>query len=111
MTKYLIWWTSQADHERVTPLDTWPSWLYDEFRSRAGRAGRGRLWVSSKFKDAPEEAAWDESKWTCQIANDAGGIVIPLGDLHHVWMLPGFITDFSMASPSLTDLVETAPAD
>lgn len=105
MTSYLIWWTSQADYERITPLDTWPVWLHAEFRSRQGRAGRGRLWIFDEWADSPVEATWDESKWTCQIAADAGGIVIPLNDLHHVWFLPGFITNFAMELPTLTELV------
>src|SRR5580700_11593268 len=98
MSKYLIWWTSQSDHERVAELTIdWPDYLRREFDSRQGRAGRGRLWVSDRFdddRDMPSEATWDDNNPLCKIADDAGGIVITLADLHHVWMLPGFITDF-----------------
>lgn len=105
MAKYLIWWTNQSDCERITPLDTWPTWLYDEYQSRLGRPGRGRLWVSDEWSDAPEQADWDYSKWTCHSAADAGGIVIPLDAIHHVMLLPGFVTNFLMEIPDLTELV------
>lgn len=102
---HLIWWTNQNDCERITPLDTWPRWLYDEFQSRYGRAGRGRLWVSSRLSDVPDGVTveWDEANnWFCRAAHDAGGIVIRAEDLEHVQFLPGFITTFDMALPSLT---------
>lgn len=55
MTDYLIWWTNQSDVERVEylgldgQLGHWPKYLKDEFASRNGRAGRGRLWVLAPF--------------------------------------------------------------
>lgn len=106
--KYLIWWTNQNDCERITPLDSWPMWLYDEFRSRVGRSGRGRLWVPKLFEgDAPQEAKWDAANnWLCQAANDAGGIVIPEHALRHVQFLPGFVTTFDMALPDAVAAVD-----
>lgn len=100
--QYLIWWTSQEDCEAITPLDSWPMWLYDEFRSRNGRAGRGRLWVPPLFaSDAPEEAKWSIDNWLCAAAEikSAGGIVIPAHALRHIQFLPGFITTFEMSLP------------
>lgn len=102
--KYLIWWTSQEDCEAIAPLDSWPTWLYDEFRSRNGRPGRGRLWVPPVFasdKDMPDEAAWKADNWLCAAAESksAGGIVIPSFALRHVQFLPGFVTTFAMALP------------
>jgi hypothetical protein len=103
--KYLIWWTNQNDCERIVPLETWPVYLYDEYRSRYGRSGRGRLWSPSKFdhdKDLPEGvvAAWDEdNNWLCKAASDAGGIVIEAKDVAQVQFLPGFVTTFAMALP------------
>lgn len=102
--KFVIWWTSQEDWERITPLDSWPTWLYDEFRSRGGRAGRGRLWVPQLWtKGVPEGVSveWDvANNWLCGIANDAGGIVIPIDALRHVQFLPGFVTTFDMTLPT-----------
>jgi hypothetical protein len=101
--RFLIWWTNQGDCERITPLDSWPTWLYDEFRSRYGRPGRGRLWVPQLWKnDAPKgiTVEWDDGKnWLCRAANDAGGIVIPADALRHVQFMPGFVTTFDMALP------------
>jgi hypothetical protein len=103
MSKYLIWWTSQEDHERVSKLTLdWPSYLVREFSSREGRPGRGRLWVSSEHDGdpgMPNEAEFDDKNPLCHIASNAGGIVFPFRDLHHVMFLPGFITDFAMKLP------------
>lgn len=102
MTEFLIWWTNQNDCDRITPLDSWPTWLYDEFQRRRGRPGRGRLWIASRFEnDAPNAVpAWNPENWLCFAAEDAGGIVIPVEALHHVQFLPGFVTTFDMALPS-----------
>lgn len=100
--QYLIWWTSQEDCERIAPLDTWPTYLYDEFQSRYGRNGRGRLWVPSKFKDAPDSVTidWDTlTNWLCKAAEDAGGIVIKTEHVEQVQYLPGFVTTFAMQLP------------
>lgn len=100
--KYLIWWTNQNDCERIVKLDTWPMWLADEFDSRDGRNGRGRLWIPSIFEDdeeLPAEASWHENNWLCRAANDAGGIVIPATAVEHVQFLPGFVTTFAMGLP------------
>lgn len=101
MADYLIWWTNQADCERIVPLDTWPVYLYDEYQSRQGRNGRGRLWVSSKLKDAPQGTdLWDTTNnWLCRAAQDAAGIVIKAEHLKQVQFLPGFVTTFDMALP------------
>jgi hypothetical protein len=104
--KYLIWWTSQEDCERIIPLDTWPVYIYDELQSRDGRVGCGRLWLSDKLKDAPECVLieWDSvNNWLCKAADSAGGIVIRSSDVKHVQFLPGFVTTFSMSIPSTKD--------
>lgn len=100
--KYLIWWTNQADCERIVPLDTWPTYLYDEYTSRNGRAGRGRLWCHDACAGAPDEVTikWDSANnWLCKAADDAGGVVIKAKDVGQVQFLPGFVTTFAMALP------------
>lgn len=100
--RYLIWWTNQNDCERIVPLDIWPKYLADEFESRQGRNGRGRLWCSSKLKNAPESVTidWDTlTNWLCKAAEDAGGIVIKADDVKAVQFLPGFVTTFAMELP------------
>ena len=108
--RFLIWWTNQADHERAAMvleatglMPTWPKYLRDQFRSRQGRAGRGRLWAADQFATDPVVAAgvaWDEAKPLCMMADDAGGIVIRAEDHHRVVMLPGFVTTFAMTFPA-----------
>lgn len=103
MTDYLIWWTNQSDCERIVQLETWPTYLADEFQSRDGRNGRGRLWVPKDISDdAPDGVTidWDENNnWLCKAASDAGGIVIRASDVRHVQFLPGFVTTFAMTVP------------
>lgn len=100
--KYLIWWTNQNDCERIVPLETWPKYIYDEFQSRDGRTGRGRLWVSDKLRGVPDGVSieWDTgANWLCKAAEDAAGIVIKAEHAPQVQFLPGFITTFEMALP------------
>lgn len=105
--KYLIWWTSQHDCERIQPLAVgWPTYLREEYASRVGRPGRGRLWVHESFEGEggpPEQAKWDDDNWWCEVAADAGGIVIRLTDLKCVQCLPGFVTTFDMQLPEGED--------
>lgn len=105
MNEPLIWWTNQEDAERVEVLsranllDDWPDYLRDQFASRMGRAGRGRLWSDERFGTTPAQP-WNNANPLCRIANDAGGIVIEGGDLKHVADLPGFVTTLAMHRPS-----------
>lgn len=106
--KYLIWWTSQEDCERVEffgladLLNDWPPYLRTEFASRNGRSGRGRLWVSGRLKDAPSEVsvAWSNAVAGCAAAKSAGGIVIKAEDVTHIQFLPGFVTTYAMELPT-----------
>lgn len=92
--EYLIWWLAQVDYERIEDTrleELLPKYIYREFRSRCGRSGRGRLWIS---KDIPiKEIDWDNSKPLAQAAGNAGGIVIKKKDARYIVGLPGFITD------------------
>lgn len=103
MADYLIWWTNQSDCERIEHLGLagqlghWPEYIFEEFGSRNGRNGRGRLWVSLKLRPTPpEEADWDDEAAVCKMAADAGGIVIVDSDANEVRHLPGFVTTFEM---------------
>jgi hypothetical protein len=97
----LIWWLSQDDVERIEwlgvagLLSDWPEYLTDEFASRNGRPGRGRLWVADQFGDVG--AKWDNELPTCKMAKDSGGIVIEAADYMQVVHLPGFVTRFDMS--------------
>lgn len=102
---FLIWWTDQSDIERIEhlglhgDLDHWPAYLTEQFESRNGRPGRGRLWVADEIeKDRPappEEAEFGEHNPVCRMASNCGGIVIRSRDYEIVATLPGFITTFA----------------
>ncbi len=95
---YLIWWTNQADCEAVIAKDAyhleWPDYLRNEFGSRLGRNGRGRLWTPHGIP--LEEVPWDDNWPLCRAAKDCGGVVIHAKDRHLVQSLPGFLTDTTM---------------
>lgn len=99
-TGLLIWWTNQSDCERILPLDIWPIYLYDQYQSRLGRPGRGRVWVHGDIVGAPDEVEWDDNKWTCQSASECAGIVFKAEHLYAVQYLPGFITTLNMELPA-----------
>lgn len=114
MTKhYVIWWTNQCDAEMVNAIYEaeylatdlpprfsldWPEYLHDQWESRYGRAGRGRLWNAFP-EDFPNGVdPWPTYRYAEMIGgshdrHSAAGIVIPLEDLHHVIGLPGFVTN------------------
>lgn len=119
---YVIWWLTEADcrllgepHRRSNwagddreegarvfgrpgTLDLeatgWPDYLQRQYRSRYGRAGRGRLWVTPEI---PVEriAIPDDHPLTPRIAQ-SGGIVLHARDLHLVSVLPGLVTTLTL---------------
>lgn len=95
-TDVLIWWTDQEECETFgwEPTDTFPQYLQSEYRSRLGRAGRGRLWAANEIGEVG--IPWDESKPASRLAGKRGGIVIWKIDAHHVFGLPGFLTDLRL---------------
>lgn len=118
-SEFAIWWLSQADcesigephrfeneqeriadeikhHAKFYDLNTsnWPEYIQDQYMSRVGRAGRGRLWVTDSIP--VEEIEWDSSKSAAARAENCGGIVIWRKDLDAIRNLAGFITDLDM---------------
>lgn len=102
--QYLVWWTSQKEVEEIvsegqtTPhtatLLQWPEYLHDEFNSRVGRPGRGRLWVAGGMP--VQEIEWDENKPAARLSKERGGIVIRAEDAALCFSLPGFLTDLHL---------------
>lgn len=78
-----IWWTDQCACEAIGPVlpkKDFPKWLRDQYESRVGRNGRGRLWSAKQFESASIAdciAAFDAftpmSRW---LENSFGGILI-----------------------------------
>lgn len=89
----LIWWTSQQECEAIgfdSPA-TFPEYLADEYQSRLGRNGRGRLWIHASISQGDIE--WPADKPAARLAGVRGGIVIRAADAPIVFGLPGFLTD------------------
>ena len=119
MKTYVIWWTNQTDCEllqavceaeqgggsqfegRAVP-EGWPDWLRQQWQGRWGRNGRGRLWNAWSGEALPNGInPWPDNpltkliggEWQLSGRHSAAGIVVPLGDLHHVIGLPGIVTN------------------
>lgn len=88
--------------EDIYDLDasTLPEYIKNEYSSRYGRAGRGRLWVSQEF-DNPEDI-WvifhhdPGYEGLINYVENAGGIVIKPEDADILRKLPGLITDLEL---------------
>lgn len=95
-TDLLIWWTGQEECEAIGDelASNLPNYIRSEFSSRWGRNGRGRLWVADELGDVG--IPWDETKPASRLAGSRGGIVIWQSDAHHVFGLPGFLTDLRL---------------
>lgn len=109
MRTLCIWWTAQSDTEKIDEhgLDDHdiPEYLKDEFNSRYGVNGRGRLWVNPELKDAPYEIPWDDTKPTCRliVKESMGGIVMRREDVCFLPKGVGFVTDLNCDPITPTD--------
>ena len=97
----LIWWTC---HEDCRKIEQWkarfpgstPHYIIEQFRSRVGRAGRGRLWADKRFGDVAVEP-WPANETARKIENVTyGGVVIRRDELRYIKGLPGFVTDMNL---------------
>ena len=96
-SRYLIFWTNQADCEQIESGDlakNCPRYIKRQLSSRYGRAGRGRLWVADGIP--VKEITWDDSKPPAKYAGNSGGIVIHGRDYNAVKSLPGMVTDLEL---------------
>jgi hypothetical protein len=95
-TDIYIWWLSQDECEAIGdfPPGSVPLYIRNEYRSRLGRPGRGRLWVGLEVGEVG--IPWDDSKPAARLAGKRGGIVIYKTDATHVFGLPGFLTDLHL---------------
>lgn len=91
-----IWWTDQRESEEANGnLSGQPRYLREQFASRYGRNGRGRLWTAATFGDVAVEP-WPETPFARHLGDACAGIVIGADDVDRVRKLPGVITDFRL---------------
>lgn len=102
---YLIWWTSQAECEQIgEQLDEGlPVYIRDQYESRYGRPGRGRLWLDSIVERDCEDIervakafAGEGSALSRYLGVACAGIVIRASDGAVLSKIPGTITDFEL---------------
>ena len=95
---YFIWWLSQNEYEEILDkrLDAQlgKAYILEQFTSRVGRPGRGRLWVHESIPIRGIE--WDNSKPAGELAGVRGGIVIHADDAKFVLTKPGVLTDLKL---------------
>lgn len=109
-SKYLIWWTTGADISSVHAHHTdameqnqlpfgghLPEWLMVEVRSRAGRSGRGRLWIAPHMPDLNISKVFDPANdFHNYISQHCGGILINESDKWLIDRQAGFTTDLKL---------------
>lgn len=97
----LIWWTSQIDYHFIGDRlsNGLPVYLRDQYRSRYGRAGHGRLWVDDEFCSyavSVNEAFKMETPLCRYLAEYCGGIVINADSKIWLQTYPGIITTLNL---------------
>lgn len=106
MNPCYVWWLNQDCYlqmrrqDKEKRLETY-GYLNQEYSSREGRAGRGRLWVANEIHDRYpgkiEISPWPENVISRLINDlDFGGIVVLPEHLEYVKTLPGFVTDMQL---------------
>lgn len=93
---YAIWWLTSDDClrlRRVIGELGLPDYMVEQFFSRAGRSGRGRLWTASHIP--VQEITWVDTL-ASRMALDCGGIVFDMEHLRRVIVLPGFVTSLDL---------------
>ena len=102
MNPPLIWWLSQAEYEAIGDrlLKGMPVYLRDQYIGRAGRPGRGRLWVDVQFGEVTV-TPWPDTPLARFLGERYGGIVIREEDAMLLRSFPGIITDTSLVRPTL----------
>jgi len=103
--RYAIWWINQDDASwiyRTVPLCEWkpvPQYIQDEFLSRMGRSGRGRLWINNdEFPNITGLSNWDTTTEAAKLIakSSHAGIWIHRTDARLIPGEAGFITDLDL---------------
>jgi hypothetical protein len=99
----VIWWTSNAEADLIgedpETVKGFPLYLRDQFQSRLGRNGRGRLWIPPQFSQEIKGIPWPEGKDETPLVRycaKAAGIVLDVHDVPVLLGFPGVVTDLSL---------------
>jgi hypothetical protein len=97
---HYVWWLNQPQTEAVlepSNFDRLPAYLQGEVKSREGRAGRGRLWVSRTLGEGEFGIdPWPDTALAKELGMDSGGIVFKADDLPLLSAMPGIVTDMKL---------------
>lgn len=94
-----VWWLEEKDyhgfepHQEQNPLKI-PDYIWEQFCSRCGRAGRGRLWVPDHIEIDRLPVSNDDPNWPSY--ENAGGIVIEAKDAAACLLWGGRVTTLSL---------------
>lgn len=105
--QFAIWWTSQPDCEAIGDAlpETLPAYMRQQYRSRLGRNGRGRLWLSTALGLPVHFGVdWpDSTPLADRLGADYGGIVIRAADAPLLAEMPGIVTGLDVRQLVCTD--------
>jgi hypothetical protein len=93
-----IWWTNQEDCEAIGEElpEQVPEYIREQYQSRSGRNGRGRLWVSAHLGNVSIQWPEYENALEERLASDYAGIVINDEDVIWIVYFPGIVTNLSL---------------
>jgi hypothetical protein len=110
-TDVVVWWLSEGACRRIgepeeegppPALAGFPRYFVEQFCSRSGRSGRGRLWVHADLEALAPSIPADlfagpAGRVITDPAHDCGGIVVRRADFDwRFYSLPGFATDLAL---------------
>lgn len=99
--KFIVWWLSanqmKSGLDSFDQIKGFPNYIKEEFVSRYGRNGRGRLWINNEID---KKLSIPEKYWNTPLAEYlaefCGGIVIRKSDYKYVKNFPGIFTDLKL---------------
>ncbi|MCV9964233.1 hypothetical protein OIU34_20315 [Pararhizobium sp. BT-229] len=110
MEDVVIWWLDQPAYELAEAFGAghadWPQYIKNEFESRCGRPGNGRLWIASEIDFDGME--WGEGPAFAMIGAKSGGIVVRKSDANHILSWPGIVTDVHMKPLRIESFVQAS---
>jgi len=103
MNDVFIWWVDQSACEAIGDRlsKSYPAWLRDQYDSRYGRSGRGRLWSAERFGEVRIKP-WPGTIFADWLGDDFGGIVVDKAQAIKLQgKMPGVVTDTKLQIISL----------